>query len=842
MATIRQNIITTNVIARGLVLLCGLLVSLSPLRGQTKSAHILTGVPPVVCYASGESGHARVGPPAEFLDSLKRAVKKADFVVTYIGFPDSAKKAMDYALSIWESLISSDVPIYVEARWERLGSTTLGSCGANSYMINFEGAPMADTWYPVALAEKITGREMTGPANPDMTASFNSTMSWYMGINQDTPSDRFDLVSTILHEVTHGLGMNGFFDADPRARSGSYGYSDGWPAAFDRRVETVDSVRLTNPAVYANPSAPLYYAMVSNFLFASSPAASFLAAGERPRLYAPPTFQEGSSIYHLNDESYPYGTENALMTSSAGRGEAVHSPGPLTTGILDDLGWKHLWIRFTPLKDREETSLPLRLDVSVVSDLGVSDTSLFVVYSSDGFREHRDSVPLTIIPETGGYAAEFLPPATPGVLSYYVTAADTLGRRFTSPTGAPEKSWKLTLGTDTIKPAIVHTPGKYLLATARQFDIVAEVTDNAQIDTVYLLLSLNGQELPPLGMISAGDNLYRGELPLGELGLLAGDILEYRIVALDNAAAANRQILPEEGNFSVKTESIAAPAVTYFTDFNGSDSDFVLHDFSVDLITGFTDPALHSPHPYPSPETDDREFQFTTLLRVPIIVKENGRIAWDEVVLVEPGEENTTFDSDDFYDYVIAEASKDQGKSWQPLLDGYDSGSNEAWESAYNQQISGQNSIYTGSRELFVRREFPITASGHFHEGDTLLIRFRLYSDPYAHGWGWAIDNLAIQQNLTPANRTDSPVSSFLVWPNPASDIIHLLPETHLSATRLGARITDLSGRTLMSLPPGSIIPGIPATVSLHHLKPGFYLVLLQNNHMTIATRKLVRH
>lgn len=842
MAAIKQIIITSNVIVRGLLLLGGLLVSLSPLRGQTQGAHTLTGIPPVVCYASGESGHARVGPPAEFLDSLKRAVKKADFVVSYIGFPDSAKKAMDYALSIWESLISSDVPIYVEARWERLGSTTLGSCGANSYMINFEGAPMADTWYPVALAEKITGREMTGPANPDMTASFNSTMPWYMGTDQNTPYDRFDLVSTILHEVAHGLGMNGFFDADPRARSGSYGYSDGWPAAFDRRVETIDSVSLTNPAAFANPSAPLYYAMVSNFLFASSPAASFLSAGERPRLYAPPSFQEGSSIYHLNDGSYPYGTENALMTSSAGRGEAVHSPGPLTTGILDDLGWKHLWIRFTPLKDREQTSLPLRFDVSVVSDLGVSDTSLFVVYSSDGFREHRDSVPLTKIPETGDYAAEFLPPPTPGVLSYYVTAADTLGRRFTSPAGAPEKSWQLTLATDTIKPVIVHTPEKYLLSTAKQFDIVAQVTDNAQIDTVYLQLSLNGQELPPLGMISAGDNQYRGGLPLGELGLLAGDILEYRIVALDNAAAANRQILPEEGNFSLTTEAIATPAETYYTDFNSSGSDFVLYDFRVVHITGFTDPALHSPHPYPSPETDDREYQFTALLRVPIIAKENGRIAWDEVVLVEPGEENATYDSADFYDYVIAEASKDQGKSWQPLLDGYDSGSNEAWKSAYNQQISGQNSIYPGSRELLVRREFPITASGHFHEGDTLLIRFRLYSDPYAHGWGWAIDNLAIQQNLTPANRADSPASSFLVWPNPTSDIIHLLPETHLSPTGLGARITDLTGRTLMSLPPGSFIPGVPATVSLQHLKPGFYLVLLQNNHMTIATRKLIRH
>ena len=29
--------------------------------------------------------------------------------------------------------------------------------------------------------------------------------------------------------------------------------------------------------------------------------------------------------------------------------------------------------------------------------------------------------------------------------------------------------------------------------------------------------------------------------------------------------------------------------------------------------------------------------------------------------------------------------------------------------------------------------------------GDTILVRFRLFSDPYANGWGWAIDNLRIQ-------------------------------------------------------------------------------------------------
>lgn len=144
---------------------------------------------------------------------------------------------------------------------------------------------------------------------------------------------------------------------------------------------------------------------------------------------------------------------------------------------------------------------------------------------------------------------------------------------------------------------------------------------------------------------------------------------------------------------------------------------------------------------------------------------------------MEPGEEEARYGSEDFYDYVIAEGSRDGGLTWLPLLNGYDSGSRPAWKSAYNQRISGQNSLFAGTRELYYRREFLLTGNGNFREGDTLLIRFRLYSDPYAHGWGWAIDNLEIQQNLTPAGAVVTAGSGFRLWPNPAGPQISLLME-----------------------------------------------------------------
>ena len=68
-------------------------------------------------------------------------------------------------------------------------------------------------------------------------------------------------------------------------------------------------------------------------------------------------------------------------------------------------------------------------------------------------------------------------------------------------------------------------------------------------------------------------------------------------------------------------------------------------------------------------------------LRHPIKLNESGLlINFKEVVLVEPGEEGSLFGSADFYDYVILEASKDFGKTWFKLADGYDSRYSSSWE------------------------------------------------------------------------------------------------------------------------------------------------------------------
>src|SRR6185295_5809389 len=100
----------------------------------------------------------------------------------------------------------------------------------------------------------------------------------------------------------------------------------------------------------------------------------------------------------------------------------------------------------------------------------------------------------------------------------------------------------------------------------------------------------------------------------------------------------------------------------------------------------------------------------------------------------------SVFGQSGFNDYVVAEATKD-GLNWTPIANGYNSSVNANWLSAFNASKSGNAS-------MAVTENFDLKTN--FHAGDTLLVRFRLFSNnDNTTAWGWSIDNLYIQQAPT---------------------------------------------------------------------------------------------
>jgi hypothetical protein len=114
--------------------------------------------------------------------------------------------AFQYAANIWGARLDSSVPIRIRAQFTPLGTNVLGSAGPISVVRDFPNAPLANTWYHVALANKLAGVDLL-PANDDINASFSTNFTFYLGLDNNHGAQN-DLVAVLLHEFAHGLGFS----------------------------------------------------------------------------------------------------------------------------------------------------------------------------------------------------------------------------------------------------------------------------------------------------------------------------------------------------------------------------------------------------------------------------------------------------------------------------------------------------------------------------------------------------------------------------------------------------------------------------------------------------------
>jgi len=285
--------------------------------------------------------------PAEFLRQKAKGVqpKTATFTVNYSGFSPEAQTAFQFAVDIWESKITSSIPIVVNANWTSVGFQPgqLGGAGPRTYAANFSGAPMLDTWYPIATANKLAGTDLDGSLH-DINANFNSAfLDWYFGTDGNSPFDKYDFVSVVLHEIGHGLGFAGSmrFGGACGTGNGCWGVigttSTGIPTIYDRFAQNGSGDLLLNTGLFQNFSTQLAAQLTSNNVFFNGTNAAQANAGSNVKLYAPNPFVSGSSYSHL-DEVFN-GTPNALMTFSISNGEVQHNPGPVMLCMFKDMGW-----------------------------------------------------------------------------------------------------------------------------------------------------------------------------------------------------------------------------------------------------------------------------------------------------------------------------------------------------------------------------------------------------------------------------------------------------------------------------------------------------------------------
>ena len=153
--------------------------------------------------------------------------------------------AFRFAAEIWAEALDSPLDIIVDAAimadtCEPNGSAVLGSARPENSLSRVPNAPRPDVWYPSALADRIAGFDLE-PGEADIKARFNSRLDdpdcfgdvgWYYGLdNSPVP---LDFVSTVLHELAHGLGVTSLVNFNSGA------FPNGFPDAYSEKVFDLD--------------------------------------------------------------------------------------------------------------------------------------------------------------------------------------------------------------------------------------------------------------------------------------------------------------------------------------------------------------------------------------------------------------------------------------------------------------------------------------------------------------------------------------------------------------------------------------------------------------------------
>lgn len=176
-----------------------------------------------------------------------------------------------------------------------------------------------------------------GPGYPDMQLTVNWNYNYYLGTGDPGPT-QFDLLTVLIHEITHGIGfLSSIAYNDSVCGGGSRPNGTGWTGSQPDIYSAMDTFLVTGNGNYFINSS-FYYTGQNNYflgndngVYCAGPEATSLW-GTRPRIYAPSTFQCGSSISHWN-------SLGGVMDPSIPPGIKKRAYLPFEIAFLRDIGY-----------------------------------------------------------------------------------------------------------------------------------------------------------------------------------------------------------------------------------------------------------------------------------------------------------------------------------------------------------------------------------------------------------------------------------------------------------------------------------------------------------------------
>lgn len=270
------------------------------------------------------------------------------FIVNFTsGYTQARADAMRRAAQVWADALQSPVAIEVDISFVVLScdanEAVLGQAGPTTASRSFPNAPVANTWYPIALANAVAGNDLNG-GTAEIDTEFNSALDdpardqtclrgvdWYYGTGAP-PAGTIGFFDVVLHEIAHGLGFLSY--ANPSTGALLQGFDDHFTRLLEddsagRRLTAADANDAQRQAAFTDTGDLVWTGQ------AVTTAGAGLTAGRvssgQVRMYAPPTVQLGSSVSHFDLILDP----NELMEPSY-----TNLPDrDLTVALFQDIGW-----------------------------------------------------------------------------------------------------------------------------------------------------------------------------------------------------------------------------------------------------------------------------------------------------------------------------------------------------------------------------------------------------------------------------------------------------------------------------------------------------------------------
>lgn len=300
------------------------------------------------------------------------------------------RNAFEHAARLLERRLPGENTIRVEASF---GSFEDETTVAKTYMrkaISFGPEELLHIGYPPALAEKIRGRTIIDESEPHLIVEFSKDLDFYYGFSGEVPPFSIDFVALAAHEIIHGLGFNSSLGEDGSFPSITLDVTDGtqsfsydvreWQRIYDVQMYSeedrgfiVDLSPRDRERAITSDTGLLWDGTArpgrENSCGYGQRMAELKSAGVapdgKPRLHAPPAFEEGSSITHVHTDTddimeylYPFPRDMDL-----------------SLGMLRDMGWEISDGGFPP------SCVPTGISVTPTSGLVTTEDGVTAAFS-----------------------------------------------------------------------------------------------------------------------------------------------------------------------------------------------------------------------------------------------------------------------------------------------------------------------------------------------------------------------------------------------------------------------------------------------------------------------------